>query len=63
MSESEAATPTFPPLDLESPQLTLRAVLTGMLLGGTLSLCNVYMGLKIGWGFNMSYDAYNYRAP
>ena len=41
--------PTYPPLDLESPQLTLRAVITGMLIGGTLSLCNVYLGLKIGW--------------
>jgi OPT family oligopeptide transporter len=38
-------------------QLTLRAVITGMLIGGTLSLCNVYMGLKIGWGINMSITA------
>ena len=49
--------PTYPPLDLESPQLTLRAVITGMLIGGTLSLCNVYLGLKIGWGLNMSITA------
>lgn len=45
------------PLDLTSPQLTLRAVLTGMFLGAILSTCNVYAGLKIGWGFNMSITA------
>lgn len=42
------------PIDHTSPQLTLRAVLTGMVLGGSLSLCNIYAGLKVGWGFNMS---------
>lgn len=45
------------PLDFVSPQYTLRAVVTGMLLGGVLSMCNVYAGLKIGWGFNMSITA------
>jgi len=55
---SESAEPAqYPTLDLESPQLTLRAVITGMLIGGTLSLCNVYLGLKIGWGLNMSITA------
>jgi uncharacterized oligopeptide transporter (OPT) family protein len=48
------AQPEHPPIDHTSPQLTLRAVLTGMILGGTLSICNVYTGLKIGWGTNMS---------
>lgn len=43
-----------PPLDHFSPQLTLRAVLTGMVIGGVLSASNIYTGLKIGWGFNMS---------
>ncbi|MDW8245672.1 MAG: OPT family oligopeptide transporter [Sandaracinaceae bacterium] len=38
-------------------ELTLRAVLTGALLGGVLSLCNIYSGLRIGWGFNMSITA------
>jgi uncharacterized oligopeptide transporter (OPT) family protein len=47
----------YPAPDLSSPQFTVRAIITGMLLGGTLSLCNVYMGLKIGWGFNMSITA------
>jgi len=46
-----------PPVDLVSPQLTLRAVLTGMVLGGVLSACNIYTGLKIGWGLNMSVTA------
>lgn len=34
--------------------LTLRAILTGMLLGALLTPCNVYSGLKIGWSFNVS---------
>lgn len=38
-------------------ELTVRAVLTGALLGGILSLCNIYSGLRIGWGFNMSITA------
>ena len=32
---------------------TVRAVLSGMLIGSGLSLCNIYLGLKIGWGMNM----------
>lgn len=35
-------------------ELSLRAVLTGMLLGVLLTPSNVYAGLKIGWSFNMS---------
>src|SRR5258708_3524417 len=31
------------------PQLTLRSALTGMLLGGLLSLTNLYIGAKTGW--------------
>lgn len=50
-----ASTEMLPvPIDLETPQFTLRAVLTGMVLGGLLSICNVYAGLTIGWGLNMS---------
>jgi hypothetical protein len=30
------------------PQLTLRAVIMGMLLGGFMSLSNLYVGLKTG---------------
>lgn len=39
------------------PELTLRAILTGMALGALLTPCNVYSGLKIGWAFNMSVAA------
>jgi uncharacterized oligopeptide transporter (OPT) family protein len=51
-----AGPPEFvpPPCDPTTPQLTLRAVLTGMLIGGLLSACNIYTGLTIGWGLNMS---------
>ena len=57
MSEEAAEVHVYPEVNLSDPQLTFRAVLTGMILGGLLSLCNVYMGLKIGWGFNMSITA------
>jgi putative OPT family oligopeptide transporter len=53
MSDSAA---THPP-DASERVLTLRAVLTGMVLGGILSLCNIYLGLKIGWGMGMSITA------
>jgi len=43
-----------PPVDFVSPQLTWRSIVTSIVLGGTLSICNVYTGLKIGWGLNMS---------
>src|ERR1041384_527062 len=36
------------------PQLTLRAVVTGLLLGFLLSFANVYIGLKTGWFFSMA---------
>jgi putative OPT family oligopeptide transporter len=42
------------PVDFAAPQLTWRSILTSVVLGGTLSICNVYTGLKIGWGLNMS---------
>ncbi|CAN2971422.1 MULTISPECIES: OPT family oligopeptide transporter [Pseudomonas] len=35
-------------------ELSLRAVITGILLGILLTPSNVYAGLKIGWSFNMS---------
>ena len=35
-------------------QLTLRALLSGLLIGALLAPCNIYSGLKIGWSFNMS---------
>lgn len=35
-------------------ELSMRAVLTGIVLGAVLTPSNVYAGLKIGWAFNMS---------
>jgi putative OPT family oligopeptide transporter len=54
---SQTDTLEYPATDAHSPQLTFRAVSTGMLFGGLLSLCNIYLGLKIGWGMNMSITA------
>ncbi|MBI3073245.1 MAG: OPT/YSL family transporter [Deltaproteobacteria bacterium] len=33
----------------DMPQLTLRSAITGMMLGGVLSLTNLYVGAKTGW--------------
>ena len=33
----------------DMPQLTIRSALTGMILGGVLSLTNLYIGSKTGW--------------
>lgn len=38
-------------------QLTLRAVMMGSVLGGILSLTNLYIGLKAGWGFGVTITA------
>ncbi|MEY4385213.1 MAG: hypothetical protein RLY20_496, partial [Verrucomicrobiota bacterium] len=38
-------------------QLTWRAIIMGSLLGGVLSLTNLYIGLKTGWGFGVSITA------
>jgi putative OPT family oligopeptide transporter len=45
------------PSEKAAPELTIRAVLTGMAIGAVLTPCNVYSGLKIGWSFNMSVAA------
>ena len=39
------------------PQLTVRAVLTGMLIGGVLSLTNLYVSLRTGWSFGVTITA------
>ncbi|WP_283711229.1 OPT family oligopeptide transporter [Pseudoalteromonas prydzensis] len=39
------------------PELTLRSLTTGVVLGILLTPCNIYSGLKIGWSFNMSITA------
>ena len=36
------------------PQLTLRALVMGMLLGAFMSLSNLYIGLKAGWGMGVA---------
>ncbi len=38
-------------------QLTLRAVLMGSVLGGFMSLSNLYIGLKTGWGLGVAITA------
>ncbi|HBA60807.1 MAG TPA: peptide transporter [Elusimicrobia bacterium] len=40
-----------------SRQLTLRAVIAGMLLGGFMSLSNLYVALKTGWSIGVSITA------
>lgn len=45
------------PASRSVPQLTMRAITSGMVFGAVLSLCNIYTGLKIGWGTNMSITA------
>jgi putative OPT family oligopeptide transporter len=60
LAAAAGAGPTAPPeppetpVDFVTPQLTLKSIGTGMVVGGLLSICNVYTGLKIGWGLNMS---------
>jgi putative OPT family oligopeptide transporter len=39
------------------PQLTWRAVLMGSVLGAVLSLTNLYIGLKSGWGMGVAITA------
>jgi uncharacterized oligopeptide transporter (OPT) family protein len=39
------------------PQLTLRSVITGMLLGGVMALSNLYVGMKTGWGLGVTITA------
>jgi hypothetical protein len=41
----------------DQPQLTARAVIMGMLLGGVMSLSNLYVGLKTGWGLGVAITA------
>ena len=41
----------------DMPQLTWRAVVMGSMLGGVLSLTNIYVGLKSGWGLGVAITA------
>ena len=38
-------------------ELTLRALLAGMIFGGLMSLSNLYVGLKSGWGLGVDIAA------
>ncbi|MFH1010732.1 MAG: OPT family oligopeptide transporter [bacterium] len=38
-------------------QLTVRAIIAGMLFGGLMSLSNLYIGLKSGWGLGVDIAA------
>jgi uncharacterized oligopeptide transporter (OPT) family protein len=38
-------------------QLTPRAVITGMVIGGVMSISNLYVGLKTGWGLGVTITA------
>src|SRR5512137_396757 len=40
-----------------APQLTLRAVLLGSVLGFLLAFTNLYVGLKTGWGLGVAITA------
>ena len=41
----------------DAPQLTLRAILIGSILGGIMSLSNLYIGLKTGWALGIGITA------
>ncbi|MBL0061404.1 MAG: OPT/YSL family transporter [bacterium] len=38
----------------DMPQLTMRSVVMGSILGAFLSLQNLYVGLKTGWGLGVA---------
>ena len=39
------------------PDLTIRAIIAGMVFGGLMSLSNLYVGLKTGWGLGVDIAA------
>ncbi|MFM9057876.1 MAG: OPT family oligopeptide transporter [Planctomycetaceae bacterium] len=41
----------------DTPQATLRAILMGGAIGGVMSLSNLYIGLKTGWGLGVGITA------
>ena len=38
-------------------QISVRAIVTGMLIGGVMSISNLYVGLKTGWGLGVTITA------
>ncbi|QHA82396.1 OPT family oligopeptide transporter [Pseudomonas mediterranea] len=51
MLQTSSSLPLHAPVERE---LSVRAVVTGIVIGILLTPSNVYAGLKIGWSFNMS---------
>jgi uncharacterized oligopeptide transporter (OPT) family protein len=41
----------------DAVQLSTRAVVTGMVIGGVMSISNLYVGLKTGWGLGVTITA------
>ena len=41
----------------DAVQLSPRAVVTGMVIGGVMSISNLYVGLKTGWGLGVTITA------
>ena len=41
----------------DAVQLSPRAVITGMVIGGVMSISNLYVGLKTGWGLGVTITA------
>jgi uncharacterized oligopeptide transporter (OPT) family protein len=46
-----------PQSEAQAPQLTVRAVVTGMLLGAVMCLSNLYVVLKTGWSIGVTLTA------
>ncbi|MCG3129383.1 MAG: hypothetical protein FLDDKLPJ_00110 [Phycisphaerae bacterium] len=57
VAEADAAWSTEVRLNDRTPQLTVRAVLTGGLLGMLLSISNLYTVLQLGWAFGVAITA------
>src|SRR5436189_6009508 len=38
-------------------QLSVRSIVTGMLIGAVMSISNLYVGLKTGWGLGVTITA------
>jgi uncharacterized oligopeptide transporter (OPT) family protein len=41
----------------DARQLSVRSIVTGMLIGGVMSISNLYVGLKTGWGLGVTITA------
>jgi uncharacterized oligopeptide transporter (OPT) family protein len=41
----------------DAKQLSVRSIVTGMIIGGVMSISNLYVGLKTGWGLGVTITA------